>query len=947
MKSRVPLNLPAILPILLLSVLFSAHVRGQQANFTYTATPASLCTPTTIKFQNTSNGFPIAYTWDLGNGSVAYTANPEASYTQPGTFRVTLTVQYPNGSSQYWKEITINPSPAVDFTVDATTSCKPFNATFTDLTTGAAVRSWNFGDGTSLTTNNGAVQHMYTRPGNYSVTLTVTNAFGCTQSLTKSSLINIAVPAIVLSGTNITGCAPVNASLTAAVTTPNNDPVSQYAWNFGDGNTQTTTASGAAHQYNTPGAYNVTVTVTTQQGCTASVTAGQLVRAGTPPTNVSFTATPGTACAGTPVRLLANATNADSYSWDFGDGTSQEGPSNDITHAFQSNGNISVQMRAGKNGCYAASTPVTVQITGPAAHFTYSRSCGNRQQFTFTNTSATTTGVSYEWDFGDGSPLAYTRDAAHTYTQTGNYTVRLTVRETSGACQSSDFQTVSYFNPDFSTGISAICRGSNIGYGVLNVPSQLVHHYGWRFGDNTRQDVTDTDVDKVYYQSGTFTDTLIIFYKDPTVYCNDTVVKQNHITILAPLANFNAGQPCAGQPVNFTDASQPWPNIPLTGWQWTMGNGGTASSQTPPPSTYATPGVYNVKLVVTDARNCKDSVTTAITVNPVPSLVLANRNYRICEGNNVTLLTQSDGNLVWTPNINLSCVTCASPAASPVVDTKYFVRATNAFGCSVRDSATVKVVPQVQLTVQPDTAICNGSPVQLWARGAATYSWSPATNLSAVNIANPVSTTTQNITYTVTGTNDASCPAQTAQVNIQVKPLPTVDAGPDQTVTTGATVTLNATGSADIESVLWSPTEFLDCATCPYTQASVRRPMSYSITVTNTDGCKKSDIVNINLVCDKEAVYIPNTFSPNGDGTNDVFYIRGKGVNFIKSFRIFNRWGQEVFKRENIAIDDISSGWNGTYKSQPQAADVYVYFIEAYCDTNERFELRGNVTLLR
>jgi len=947
MKSRVPLNLPAILPILLLSVLFSAPLRGQQANFTYTATPSSLCAPTTLQFQNTSNGFPIAYTWDFGNGSVAYTANPEASYTQPGTFRVTLTVQYPNGTSQYWKEITVNPSPAVDFTVDVTTSCKPFNATFTDLTTGAAVRSWNFGDGTSLTTNNGSVQHMYTRPGNYSVTLTVTNAFGCTQSLTKSSLVNIAVPAIVLSGANITGCAPVNASLTAAVTTPNNDPVSQYAWNFGDGNTQTTTASGVAHQYNTPGAYNVTVTVTTQQGCTASVTAGQLVRAGTPPTNVSFTATPGTACAGTPVRLLANATNADSYSWDFGDGTSQEGPSNDITHAFQSNGNISVQMRAGKNGCYAASIPVTVQITGPAAHFTYARSCGNRQQFTFTNTSATTTGVSYEWDFGDGSPLAYTRDAAHSYTQPGNYTVRLTVRETSGACQSSDFQTVSYFNPDFSTGISAICRGSNIGYGVLNVPSQLVHHYGWRFGDNTRQDVTDTDVDKVYYQSGTFTDTLIIFYKDPAVYCNDTVVKQNHITILAPLANFNAGQPCAGQPVSFTDASQPWPNIPLTGWQWTMGNGGTASSQTPPPTTYATPGVYNVKLVVTDARNCKDSVTTAITVNPVPSLVLANRNYRICEGNNVTLQTQSNGNLLWTPNINLSCVTCASPAASPVVDTKYFVTATNAFGCSVRDSATVKVVPQVQLTVQPDTAICNGSPVQLWARGAATYSWSPATNLSAVNIANPVSTTTQNITYTVTGTNDASCPAQTAQVNIQVKPLPTVDAGPDQTVTTGATVTLNATGSADIESVLWSPTEFLDCATCPYTLASVRRPMSYSITVTNTDGCKKSDIVNINLVCDKEAVYIPNTFSPNGDGTNDVFYIRGKGVNFIKSFRIFNRWGQEVFKRENIAIDDISSGWNGTYKSQPQAADVYVYFIEAYCDTNERFELRGNVTLLR
>lgn len=947
MKSRTPINLLAILPILLLSVLFSAPVRGQQANFTYTATPSGGCAPVTVKFQNTSTGSPVSYTWDLDNGSVAYTANPEASYTQPGTYRVTLTVQYANGSSQYWREITVNPSPAVDFTVDATTGCKPFNATFTDLTPGAYVRSWDFGDGTSITSNNGSVQHMYTRPGNYSVTLSVTNAFGCTQTLTKSSLINIAVPAIVLSGTNISGCAPVNASLTAAVSTPNNDPVTQYAWNFGDGATQSTTASGVTHLYNTPGTYNVTVTVTTQQGCTASATAGQLVRAGTPPTNVSFTATPDSACAGTPVRLLANATNADSYFWDFGDGATQEGPSNDITHAFQSNGNITVQMRAGKNGCYSAATPVSVQITGPAAHFTFSRSCTDRRQFSFTNTSVTTTGVTYEWDFGDGSPLEYTRDAVHTYTQTGNYTVRLTVKESGGACQSSDFQTVSFFNADFSTGISAICRGSNIGYGVLNVPSQLVDHYSWRFGDATRQDGTDTDIDKAYHQTGTFTDTLIIFYKDPDVYCNDTVVKLNHITILAPLADFTAGQACAGQPVRFTDASQPWPNIPLTSWQWNMGNGGTASTQTPPATTYTAPAVYNVKLVVTDARNCKDSVTTTITVSPVPSLVLSSRNYRICEGNSVTLNAQSDGNLLWTPNTNLSCVTCASPAASPLTDTRYYVTATNAVGCSVQDSVSVTVVPQVQLAVHPDTAICTGSPVQLWASGAATYSWSPANHLSATNIANPVSTTTADVTYTVTASNDASCPAQTAQVTIQVKPLPTVNAGPDQTVTTGSIVTLNATGSADIESVQWSPADYLDCATCPYTRAEVRRSMTYSVTVTNTAGCKKSDIVSINLVCDKEAVYIPNTFSPNGDGTNDVFYVRGKGVNFIKSFRIFNRWGQEVFKRENITIDDISAGWNGTYKNQPQAADVYVYFIEAYCDTNERFELRGNVTLIR
>jgi gliding motility-associated-like protein len=948
MKSPVPKILPALLPLLLLSVLYSLPVAGQQANFTFTATPASLCAPTNIQFQNTSNGFPLAYTWDLGNGSTSYIASPEASYTQPGTYRVTLTVEYVNGTSQVWKDITINPSPAVDFTVNTTTSCKPFTATFTDITPNAGVRSWDFGDGTLQTTNNGSIQHTYTRPGNYNVTLSVTNAFGCTQALTKPSLINIALPAINISGVNLSGCAPVNASLSANVTTINNDPVTQYAWNFGDGSSQSTSLPAATHQYNNNGAFDVTLTVTTQQGCSASLTAGQLVRAGTPPANVSFTATPGTACAGSPVRLLATATNADSYSWDFGDGTTAEGPSNDITHAFRQNGNITVQMRAGRNGCYTSSPPVSVQITGPAAHFSYARSCTNRRQFSFTNTSSSAPGVTYEWDFGDGSPLVFTRDAVHTYTQNGNYTVRLTVKESGGgACQSSDFQTVSCFQPDFITGISSICRGSNIGYGVLNVPHPLVHHYSWRFGDNTRQDVTATDINKAFQQSGIFTDTLIIFYNDPAVYCNDTIVKQQHITILAPSANFNAGQACAGQPVSFSDASQPWPNIPLTNWQWYMGNGGTSGTQTPAPASYIAAGVYNVKLVVTDARNCKDSLTQAITVNPTPYLSMGADTYRICEGNSVTLVAQSDGNLLWTPNTGLSCVACASPAASPVTDIEYFVTATNAFGCAVEDSVSVDVIPQVQLVVRPDTAICAGSALQLWASGAATYNWSPADQLSATNIANPVSTPTADITYTVTGSNDASCPSQTEQVTLQVKPLPSVNAGADQTVTTGSIVTLDATGSADVVRWEWSPADYLNCTVCPYTQAAVRRPISYSVTVTNADGCTKSDIVDIKLVCDKEAVYIPNTFSPNGDGTNDIFYVRGKGVSFIKSFRIFNRWGQEVFKRENITIDDISSGWNGTYKNQPQAADVYVYFIEAYCDTNERFELRGNITLLR
>jgi gliding motility-associated-like protein len=145
----------------------------------------------------------------------------------------------------------------------------------------------------------------------------------------------------------------------------------------------------------------------------------------------------------------------------------------------------------------------------------------------------------------------------------------------------------------------------------------------------------------------------------------------------------------------------------------------------------------------------------------------------------------------------------------------------------------------------------------------------------------------------------------------------------------------------------WTPTDYLDNPNSPYVTAAVRKSMTYSVTGTNQYGCTKSDVLNIDLVCNSDVMYIPNTFSPNGDGMNEIFYVRGKGISFIKSFRLFNRWGQEVFHREHINIDDIAAGWNGNFNGKPQPPGVYIYFIEAYCDTNEFFQLKGNVTLLR
>jgi gliding motility-associated-like protein len=103
----------------------------------------------------------------------------------------------------------------------------------------------------------------------------------------------------------------------------------------------------------------------------------------------------------------------------------------------------------------------------------------------------------------------------------------------------------------------------------------------------------------------------------------------------------------------------------------------------------------------------------------------------------------------------------------------------------------------------------------------------------------------------------------------------------------------------------------------------------------------------VTVVCNNSNFFIPNTFSPNNDGQNDVFYVRGRGIERIQSIRIFNRWGQPVFEKRDFMANDKSAGWDGTLKGKPADQDVYVYVIEVICENATIIPFRGNVALIR
>lgn len=158
----------------------------------------------------------------------------------------------------------------------------------------------------------------------------------------------------------------------------------------------------------------------------------------------------------------------------------------------------------------------------------------------------------------------------------------------------------------------------------------------------------------------------------------------------------------------------------------------------------------------------------------------------------------------------------------------------------------------------------------------------------------------------------------------------------DTLIAAGASIRLRASGAL---SYLWSPVDWLDNPKSQTPVASPQAPITYTVTGFNEFGCKASRDIHIAI---DETIFMPNAFSPNGDGINDVFMIGNFGYHKLSEFRIFNRWGEEIFNTTNP-----SQGWNGLHKGQPADMGIYHYYIRLYNTGGEEKVFRGSVTLVR
>jgi len=156
---------------------------------------------------------------------------------------------------------------------------------------------------------------------------------------------------------------------------------------------------------------------------------------------------------------------------------------------------------------------------------------------------------------------------------------------------------------------------------------------------------------------------------------------------------------------------------------------------------------------------------------------------------------------------------------------------------------------------------------------------------------------------------------------------------------------LNATvlGTAPI-NYYWTPASGLSCTNCEDPVASPPATTVYMLTGTDNNGCRMKDSVTVNVIdgCAEALIFVPNTFTPNGDGRNDKLFVRAFGIQSINFFRVFDRWGKMVFE-----TTDINTGWDGTHLGIPLDPGVFVYEVQGVCLNNEIFVKSGNVSIVK
>ena len=352
------------------------------------------------------------------------------------------------------------------------------------------------------------------------------------------------------------------------------------------------------------------------------------------------------------------------------------------------------------------------------------------------------------------------------------------------------------------------------------------------------------------------------------------------------------------------------------------------------PDPIATPAFTTTyQVLVTTIEGCEVMVDQEVVIFDSSPGGMIYPEETICLGSAVQLNAEDGFAWDWSPTNGLSNPSSQAPFASPETTTTYEVLVTNICG-SGTDQVTVNVIIP-QTSVSPGGEVCFGEVFTVSASGGESYLWQPSQFVANPQAAITAVSPPEDLLFTVTIIDEFGCNEQ-QEVMVEVLPLPDVYAGPDQVVDVWSEILLQGSASG---TFWWTESEFLSCTDCLSPAVFVEEPSWFELNQIDENGCTGKDSVFVDVFF---PVYVPNAFTPNNDGINDIFFAKAeKLINY--RMEIHDRWGELIF-----ASEDPNEVWDGSVNRGEYFAQSDVYVWTLWYETLDGPEqLQGHVTLVR
>ena len=565
--------------------------------------------------------------------------------------------------------------------------------------------------------------------------------------------------------------------------------------------------------------------------------------------------------------------------------------------------------------------------------------CRDTKTITLTNLSTSPLIKTYNWQLFNVQGVNIFSSAAptpvFTFPDTGSYTMKLYINKNDLCSDSASAPVKVYpgFLPKFD--YSGICinkptlfkDASTSVYGVVQTRN-------WDFGELSSFNDFSSDANPAYTYPVQGVKNVRLVVTD-SKGCIDTLFKDITIVDKPPIKlGFRDSLICVNDKVQLqAEGSGNFTWTPLVN----IINPGTSSPVVSPP-------VSTIYFVNIDDNGCKNRDSVNIRVVDHVNLQLM-ADTVVCSTDPVHMHLVSNAlTYAWTPAAQFTNPSVADAIAITNTTTVYQLIASIG-SCSAKQQVKITAVPYPVARAGADTVICYKSSVQLHgSTDGNAFKWTPAGSLSNASILNPVATPAATTAYVLYCFDTRGCPKPGLDTVI-VKTLPPINpyAGSDTVVVVNQPLQLNASGGTRYQ---WTPSLYLSAPDIANPIAVITQPSQgivYRVTVYNEANCSDSAAVRVKVYNTSPSVFVPNAFTPNGDGKNDVLRPIAAGIQRMEYFKVFNRWGQLVFNN----VDTETGGWNGRLNGKDMAPDAYVWIVRAIDYNGKVFVAKGTVLLIR